>query len=87
LHNNGAAHAAEFEEGELDAFLNGIPKLRAPACIAVCSEAVVLVLGGGNSVSVCFCIQRWRKQHEGVEGFPCGRSKRKAIVDHRVDIM
>ncbi len=37
----------EFEEADLDAFLNGVPKLRAPACISVCSEAVVLVFGWG----------------------------------------
>ncbi len=67
--------------------LHGVPKLRAPARISVCSEAVVLVFGWGNSVGVCFCIHWWREQHEGMEGAVFCRCKRKAVVDCRMDIV
>ncbi len=87
LHNNSAAHAVEFEEGELDAFLNSVPKLRAPACMAVCSDVVMLVFGWGHSIVVCFCIQWWREQHEGMERASYCRCKRKAIVNCRMDIV
>ncbi len=67
LEDDGPAHAAEFEEGKLDAFLNGFTNLRSPTRIAIRGETVMVAVFKGKCILVCFHVRRMREQHVGVE--------------------
>ncbi len=47
MENDGTTHAEKFEERQLEALVNGITNLGAPASIAVRRQAVV-VFGTGR---------------------------------------
>jgi hypothetical protein len=55
--DDGTAHAAKFEDWELYTFTDHITYLRAPACVTVCGETMVLGRTGQDGVVVCFGIQ------------------------------
>jgi hypothetical protein len=42
-HDDGAAHAPEFNKWLLDAFTDCIAELGSPTCITVCGETMMLV--------------------------------------------
>ena len=54
--DNGAAHAAEFEERELYALPDCISDLRTPTRVAVGGESMMLVGAGRKGVGICYCI-------------------------------
>jgi hypothetical protein len=66
VEDDGTAHAAEFEEWELYTLTDHVTYLRAPACVIVCSETMVLGWTGWDGVVVCFGIRRVREGHVGV---------------------
>ena len=55
--DDGTAHAAKFEERELYTFTDCVTYLRAPACVTVCGETMVLGQTGRDGVVVCFGIR------------------------------
>ncbi len=55
--DDGTAHAAKFEEQELNTFTGHVTYLRAPACITVCGETMVLGRIGWDGIVVCFGIR------------------------------
>ena len=66
VEDDGTAHAAEFEEWELYTLTDRVTYLRAPVCVTVCGETMVLGWTGWDGVVVCFGIQRVREGHVGV---------------------
>ncbi len=64
--DDGIAHAAEFKKRELYTFTDCFTYLRAPACVTVCGETMVLGWTGWDGVVVCFGIRRVREGHVGV---------------------
>jgi hypothetical protein len=67
MHDDGTAHASEFEEGQSNAFLDSIPKLGAPTGIAIGCKTVMLVVFWRNGVAVCFCVGCVRVEHVSME--------------------
>jgi hypothetical protein len=65
-HHNGAAHAAEFKEWKLNALMDRIAKLGAPARITVHCEVVVLVFTRRHCVGVGLGVGYRREGHVGV---------------------
>ena len=55
--DDGAAHAAKFEEWELYTLTYRITDLGPPACVAVSSELMVLVGAGWEGIGIGFCIR------------------------------
>ena len=55
--NDGAAHAAKFEERELYALPDCISDLRTPTRVAVGGESMMLVGAGRKGVGICLCIR------------------------------
>jgi hypothetical protein len=53
---DGAAHTAKFEQGEVNALSNGIPDLGTPACITISCQMMVVAKTGGDSIHVGLCI-------------------------------
>ena len=55
--DDGAAHAAKFEEWELYTLTYRITDLGPPACVIVCGESMVLVGAGGEGIGIGFRIK------------------------------
>ncbi len=53
---DGAAHTAKFEQGEVNALSNGVPDLGTPACVTISCQTMVVPKSGGDSVRVGLCI-------------------------------
>ena len=85
--DDGAAHAAEFEERELDTLTDGIADLRTPARIAVGGESMMLVRARRKGISVCLCIRRMWKGHVGVKGGFLGGREGEAVIDGGMDVL
>ncbi len=86
MHDECTAYASEFEEGPLNAFPDSIPKLRAPAGIAIGSKTVMLVVFWRNGIAVCFCVGCVRVEHVSVERGGFCRHECDSIVDGGVDV-
>jgi hypothetical protein len=65
--DDGPAHAAEFEEGKLDAFPNGVTDLRSQTHVTIRGEMVMVAVCRGECVFVCFRVRQMREQHVGVK--------------------
>jgi hypothetical protein len=54
---DGTAHTAKFEQGEVNALSNGIPNLGTPACVTISCQTIVVAVSGGDSVHVGLSIR------------------------------
>jgi hypothetical protein len=52
---DGAAQTSKFEQGEVNALLNGVPDLGTPACVTISCQTMVVAKSGGDSVRVGLC--------------------------------
>ncbi len=85
--DDGPAHAAEFEEGKLDAFPNGITNLRSPPRIAIRGEMVMVAVFRGKRVLVRFHVRRMREQHRGVEWCLSFQQEHESRVDGGLNVV
>jgi hypothetical protein len=77
----------EFEEGQLNAFPDSIPKLGAPTGVAVGSKTVMLVVFQRNGIAVCPCVGCMRVEHVSVENEGFFRHEFDFVVDGGVNLM
>jgi hypothetical protein len=85
--DDGPAHAAEFEEGKLDAFQNGITNLRSPTSDTIRGETVMVAMCRGKCVLIPFHVRWMREQHVGVEQCSSFQQERGSIVDGGVNVV
>ena len=85
--DDGPAHAAEFEEGKLDAFPNGITDLRSPPRVATHGEMVMVAVFRGKRVLVCFHVRWMRQRHVGVERCLSFGRELESIVNGGVNVV
>jgi hypothetical protein len=85
--DDGPAHAAEFEEGKLDAFLDGVTNLRSPTRVTIRGEMVMVSVCRGKCVFVRFRVRWMREQHVGVEQCSSFQQGYESIVDGGVNVV
>ena len=85
--DDGAAHAAKFEEWELYTLTYRITDLGPQPCITLCGELMVLVSVGWEGIGIGFRIRCVWKGHLGVEWSFLHGSEDETVIDGQMDVM